>query len=88
MNICNKCGKIIHFLKLCRISTVCLCSHLCTLCVGGNAWAPRMSSSASVSFEALGGRSNGDLDDADFLNKRSAMSSPGSFMYIKFNCKD
>lgn len=40
-----------------------------------------MSTSASVSFEALGGRSNGDLDDADFLNKRSAMSSPGSVSF-------
>ncbi|XP_054721280.1 epsin-2-like [Uloborus diversus] len=38
-------------------------------------WAPRMSTSASVSFEALG-RSNGELDDYDFMNKRSAMSSP------------
>ncbi|KAG8181512.1 hypothetical protein JTE90_018748 [Oedothorax gibbosus] len=42
----------------------------------GASWAPRMSTSASVSFEALGGRSNGELDDYDLLSKRSAMSSP------------
>lgn len=47
----------------------------------GNAWVPRMSTSASVSFEALGGRSNGDLDDVDFLNKRSAMSSPDNSVH-------
>lgn len=41
-----------------------------------NAWVPRMSTSASVSFEALGGRTNGDADDYDPLSKRSAMSSP------------
>ncbi|GBL72788.1 hypothetical protein AVEN_51139-1, partial [Araneus ventricosus] len=35
-----------------------------------------MSTSASVSFEALGGRSNGELDEYDLLSKRSAMSSP------------
>lgn len=51
--------------------------YYCFFFLAGNAWVPRMSTSASVSFEALGGRSNGDLDDADFLNKRSAMSSPG-----------
>ncbi|KFM78144.1 Epsin-2, partial [Stegodyphus mimosarum] len=42
----------------------------------GQTWAPRMSTSASVSFEVLGGWSNGDADDRDFLSKRSAMSSP------------
>ncbi|GFU10040.1 epsin-2 [Nephila pilipes] len=42
----------------------------------GSAWVPRMSTSASVSFEALGGRSNGELDEYDLLSKRSAMSSP------------
>ncbi|XP_035227417.1 epsin-2-like isoform X2 [Stegodyphus dumicola] len=42
----------------------------------GQTWAPRMSTSASVSFEVLGGWSNGDADERDFLSKRSAMSSP------------
>ncbi|GIY37407.1 epsin-2 [Caerostris darwini] len=42
----------------------------------GIPWVPRMSTSASVSFEALGGRSNGELDEYDLLSKRSAMSSP------------
>lgn len=41
-----------------------------------NAWVPRMSTSASVSFETLGGRTNGDADEYDPLSKRSAMSSP------------
>ncbi|XP_015923917.2 epsin-2 isoform X1 [Parasteatoda tepidariorum] len=42
---------------------------------GGN-WVPRMSTSASVSFEALGSRSDADMGEFDLLNKRSAMSSP------------
>lgn len=46
--------------------------------LAGTSWVPRMSTSASVSFEALGGRSNGELDDYDLLSKRSAMSSPGN----------
>lgn len=47
-----------------------------TATTAGTAFVHRMTTSASVSFEALGGRSNGELDEYDLLSKRSAMSSP------------